>query len=271
MVLAHRASSLRGQAAACLYSASVSGRRCFTAALLNLQSSNSRSRESPRFLYNVVVATRDRIWTRFARSADFPRPPNSSAVSDSPIADVSSAASLKVKAVIAGAHVIGLKRHSCIVPSNGEPLHIRKSSALWVPKARSNCVCNLAIKWLLKYSAGRSVPRRSYVALGDETDNQIRIDLSTAQHLANLPGRSVLFGNCVGTPREIQNLHHATYAENSPTPTSNGLRQFRSRIQNLWPHQRTANRHHDSRFGSHLALRHGCNDQRRHGAQNDVG
>jgi putative ABC transport system permease protein len=80
---------------------------------------------------------------------------------------------------------------------------------------------------LLKYSGREEACRAALTsALGDETDNQIRIDLSTAQHLANLPGRISLIRLTVsGTPREIQN-YITLLTQKIPNADVHGLRQF---------------------------------------------
>ena len=64
------------------------------------------------------------------------------------------------------------------------------------------------------------------VSLGGPEDNQISLDLSAAQRLANLPGRiSFVRLSVAGTPREI-NRYIAALAQHIPNADVHGVRQY---------------------------------------------
>jgi putative ABC transport system permease protein len=213
-----------------------------TAALLNLEV-DAKSRLSQEFRVfgtNVIVTPRqtntvasraitlDEATVKKVR--DFPAPPHSSATSNLYlIAEVSSAASHQAaQAVVAG------KR---LEFQSATPSASKNAETIQPPDNDNLCTVGFKVatqlhlqpgdQVLLK-SSGREQSCRAAIALprGDESDNQIAINLPTAQRLANLPGEiSLMQLSIVGSPRQVRE-YIAALGQSVPAADVHGLRQF---------------------------------------------
>jgi putative ABC transport system permease protein len=212
-----------------------------TAALLNLEV-DARSRltkEFRAFGTNVVVAPRassssssptllDEVVAKRVR--EFPNPRVISAASNLYlVADVSSSAvTHPIQAVIAGKRM-EVQTTRIVIRREGQPVAAPQDEKFCVVGPKAGELLHVQQQdHLTLRSSGREEACESFLSSfrGDESDNQIEIDLATAQRLANLPGKiSLMQISVAGTPREIRE-YIGGLAQNIPDADVHGLRQF---------------------------------------------